>query len=294
MRRASSVFFVAALTAALATAPVHPSLMGPARADTGTQSRESSTPAATGIEPVWKKAVAGIEAKLKAALELYKSGKTEQAKKAVTAAQFEGYKNSLMETAVRRHVSQRRDFQNSERFTEIVTFMSQGEPAAKIEESIAKLSKSLEEDLPNLRLVEGAVPKEMLEEARKRIPEKDWRKVSQEVDAAIGGAVGMYAQGKTMQAAELARDAYFENYDESGLEAKIDSVSHDANMRLGMRFSTLVRQMDAGEPPERIEQTREELKTELQEAVAGISRGVGDSAAGWFQRVSNEVQAWFR
>lgn len=289
-----TAIFTAVLISGFATGFTLRPGISPARAESGTPSRETQSPVAAGIEPVWQKAVTAIEVKLKAALELYRNGKGEQARKAVTAAQFEGYKNSLLETAVRKHVSQRKDFENNGYFTEIITLLSQGEPAAKIEECVARLSRSLEQDLPQLKLVEGAVSKEMLEEARKRIPEKDWRKVSEELSAAVGGAVGMYARGKRSEALELAKDAYFENYDESGLEAKIDSVNHDANLHVGAVFSTVVRQMEAGEAPERIEQIREELKVDIGEAVSVAGRGHSDGATGFFHRMTGGLRAWFR
>lgn len=250
--------------------------------------------AAKGIEPVWQRAVAGIDAKLKAALELYKACKMDQAKKAVTAAHFEGYKNSLLETAVRKHISQRKDFANNGLFTEIITLMGQNAPAPKIDEAIATLNQSLKQDLPGLPLVEGAVPKEMLEAAKRRIPEKDWRKVSEEVAASLGGAVTTYRQGKQSEALELAKETYFDNYDETGLEAKIDSVSHDANAKLGNLFNKLVHQMDTAQPEERIEQTADELKTEIRKVAGSLGAGHSDESARLWHRVTGSVRAWFQ
>lgn len=254
---------------------------------------QSASSAAKGIEPVWQRAVAGIDARLKTALEMYKSCKMDQAKKAVTAAHFEGYKNSLMETAVRKHISQRKDFANNGLFTEIITLMGQNAPAPKIEEAIATLSKSLKQDLPGLPLVEGAVPKEMLEAAKRRIPEKDWRKVSEEVAASLGGAVTTYRQGKQSEAVKLAKETYFDNYDETGLEAKIDSASHDANAKLGKLFNKLVHQMDTAQPPERIEQTADELKKEIRKIAGSLAGSHLDESANLWRRLTSGARTLF-
>jgi len=292
--KARTFLFVAALMSAFSTALAHQSQAQSESKDTTALSQEvRRLPATSGIEPVWRKAVDGVAAKLKEALNQYESGKTEQAKKTVTSAQFDGYKNSLLETAVRKSVSQRKDFENNARFTEILALMNKGEPASRIQETISILSESLEDDLPALKLVEGAVPKEVLEEAKRRVQEKDWFIISEEVSAAIGGAIGMYSKGKKSEALGLVKETYFENYDESGLEAKIDSVSRDANLRLGAHFSKLARQMESNEPPERIEQTAVELKSEMETAVSTLGKYRANGVASFFSRVSTAVRAWF-
>jgi high-affinity iron transporter len=292
--KARTFLFIAVLMSAYAATHVDQSLAQSGREGSPAPSQETHLlPAAPGIEPVWRKAVDGIAVRLKEALDQYKSGKTEQAKKTVTGAQFDRYKNSLLETAVRKSISLRKDFENNARFTEILALMSKGAPETRIQESINALSKSLEEDLPALKLVEGAIPKEVLDEAKRKIPEKDWLKVSEEVSAAVVGAIGMYSKGKKSEALALVKEAYFDDYDESGLEAKIDSANRDANLRLGSHFSKLARQMESGEPPERIERTEAELKSEMKTVVSTLDQDRANGVTSFFSRVSTTVRAWF-
>lgn len=267
----------------------YPDAGTPPKTDGSVAAQEKGNREAQKVERVWREAVEKIRAQLNEALHRYKKGSPEKAKKVVIAAQFEGYKNSLLETAVRRHISQKKDFENNDGFSAVLKAINNGESAKQIENRIGSLIKSLEEDLPGLALVDGAVSEKSAERTRSKIPEKDWSKLSKEIAAAVGGAIEMYARGNTRQAVEMIKEIYYDNYDGSGFEAKIDSVDRTANEKLGARFSELVRLMQAGEPPERIRWLQRKTKADLENAVSKLAQRPPGSATGFFRSLREKL-----
>ena len=91
---------------------------------------KNQTPVAGGgksapdIEPAWLQALENIQSGLINALNVYKKGDPQKAAELVIQTQFDDYKNSLFETAVRRHVSQKKDFENNSNFSEIAGISS--------------------------------------------------------------------------------------------------------------------------------------------------------------------------
>ncbi len=267
---------------------------GEKRGTTGAPKQEKVGSEAQTVEPVWRKAVDGIHSKLTEAVELYRAGKSKQAKKMVKSAQFDGYKNSLLETAVRKHLSQKKDFQNNSGFSEIVKGMDEGEPAEKILDRLEALIQSLEADLPGLALVEGAGGKKSADKAAAQMPDKDWSKITDELLAAVGDAIGEYEKGERHKAIGLVKAAYFENYEGAGLEAKIDSGSPTTNEKVGSRFSEMVRRMKRGESLDRIRLVADDMKTDIRNGVKASRKGAANRVTGFFDWLTKSVQARFQ
>ena len=78
------------------------------------------------IEPAWLQAVDNIQSGLNTALDAHKKGDTKVASELVLQTQYDHYKNSLLETAVRRFVSQKKDFENNTGFTDVATMIREG------------------------------------------------------------------------------------------------------------------------------------------------------------------------
>ena len=95
------------------------------------------------VELIWKQVVDNIEVQLGQALVLYKNGEAEKAGLLVIKTLFDEYKNSLLETAVRRFNSQQKDFVNNADFSHIASSMRGGEPYEQIELRVKKLVKEL-------------------------------------------------------------------------------------------------------------------------------------------------------
>ncbi len=235
------------------------------------------------IEPVWLQASGNIQAGLGKALDAYRQGDPKRAAELVVRTQFDAYKNSLLETAVRRHVSQKKDYENNSGFAEITCMIQSGNAPKKVEARISSLVKGLREDLPNLPVVEGAVSKgEIRKSAESDRPEKDWKKVTADLFHEIDKAVALYKKGEKKDAAILVQEAYFDVFEASGMEAKIGARDASFKARLEGHFSRIVGQMKSGVPPERMEGALADMRTDFEHAAATLGKGKDSPMALFF------------
>ena len=238
---------------------------------------------AEGMEPVWLQAFENIQAGLGKALDAYRQGDPKRAAELVIQAQFDDYKNSLFETAVRRHVSQKKDFENNSGFSEITSMIQNGNAPEKVEMRISALMKGLREDLPNLPVVEGAVSKgEIRKSAESDRPEKDWKKVTADLFHEIDKAVALYKKGEKKDAAILVQEAYFDVFEASGMEAKIGARDANFKATLEAHFSMIVGQMKSGVPIERMEGALAAMRTDFEKAAGMLGKGKDSPKALFF------------
>jgi high-affinity iron transporter len=238
---------------------------------------------AKNIEPVWRQAFENIQARLGKAGDAYRKGDAKGAADIVIQTQFDEYKNSLFETAVRRHVSQRKDYENNAGFTVIAGMIRSGSAPDKVEARIAALEKGLQEDLPGLPLVDGAVSKrDAGKSAETRVPEKDWSKVAADLFAEIDKAISLYKKGDRKNAAILVQDAYFDVFEASGMEAKIGARDANFKAKLEGHFSMIVGQMKNSVPVEGMESTLSAMKKDFDKAVAMLGKGADSPMALFF------------
>jgi high-affinity iron transporter len=235
------------------------------------------------IEAVWLQAFENIQARLGKALEVYKQGDPKKAAELVLQAQFDEYKNSLLETAVRRYVSQKKDFENNSGFSEVAALIRSGEVPAKIETRIAGLIGELRADLPGLPLVDGAVSKrDMAKSAETRVPEKDWSQVTAGLFAEVDKAAALYKKGETKNAVSALQDAYFDVFEASGMEARIGA--RDANFKAALEghFSMLVGRMKKGAPAEDLKGALAAMRVDFDKAVEMLGKGADSPTALFF------------
>jgi high-affinity iron transporter len=221
------------------------------------------------IHPVWLQAVEIIQDKLKKSLRAYKSGDSPKAKELVIQSQFDGYKNTLMETAIRREVSQKKDYLNNSAFSEIIGMISENTPPEKIDRRISSLIEGLKSDLTGLSLMEGIVTTEVVD---KEISNKDWSGITGNLFVEIEKAIDVYEKGKTKEATGLVQDAYFDIFEASGMEAKIGARDAGFKARLEGHFSMIVGQMKKGDALGNIKITLAEMNGDFQKAVKMLTK----------------------
>lgn len=234
------------------------------------------------VEPVWRQAVDGIEASLTQARETLKKGDTKGAGDEVVQAQFDGYKNSLLSTAVRRYVSPERDFEHNASFSQIAKLMRAGATPAAVEKHCSELVRALNEELPTLGPIEGAIAKgDAAKPATATGPEKDWGKVAADLVAEVNRAIELYGKGEAAQAVAAVQDAYFDIFEATGMESKIGA--RDANLKAGIEahFSQLVAQMKGNAPAGELQAALSSMKADLEKATQLLGKG-GDSPKALF------------
>lgn len=228
------------------------------------------------MQPHWARVVDGIAAGLETAAAAYDAGRPDETRAQILRTQYEGYKNSLLETAVRRHVSQRQDAEYNSEFVRIAELARDGKPAGMLRGSITALVEDLRRTLPGVPLVDGVtVP------AETEAPARDWRLVRDGVAAGIAKALALHAQGKTLPAQSLIQETYFDVFEASGMEARIGARDAAFKTTLEGYFSRLVALMKAGAPAADLDAARAAMAADFDRAVGQLQDG-GQAPAALF------------
>ncbi|MCB9959740.1 MAG: FTR1 family iron permease [Rhodospirillaceae bacterium] len=217
------------------------------------------------IDPHWEEVVAGIGRDIAAAADALEAGDADEAAALITRAHFDGYKNSLLETAVRRYVSQRRDIEFNAEFRRILALAADGQPARMVRASGAVLVDDLRAALPGLPLM-GAAAERATTAADAAAPETDWSGVTTDIAAAMREAIDLAEAGERAAAAMLVQDTYFDVFEASGMEAQIGARDATFKAELEGYFSQLVAQIGQGASRAELEETAQAMAADMDRA----------------------------
>ncbi|MHB8829141.1 MAG: FTR1 family iron permease [Syntrophales bacterium] len=226
------------------------------------------------IAPVWQQTFTRIQTSLGKSLEAYQRGNAKTAVELVTQVQFDDYKNSLLETAVRRYVSQRKDFENNAGFAEIAGMMQTGRNQEQVAKQITGLIKGLGEDLPGLPEIEGAPgSRETDKPAARDQGGQYWSQVTVTLFKQLGEAIALYEKGEAKNAVILVQEAYFDVFEASGMEKKIGARDGNFKAKIEGHFSKLASQMKGGAPMEKIREVLAAMRQDLARGVEMLGKG---------------------
>ncbi|MFT4079290.1 FTR1 family iron permease [Rhodomicrobium sp.] len=231
-----------------------------------------SAPAAQAraIEPYWQAAVARINADLLAAADALNAGDKVKAKAFAQKAHFEGYKNSLLETAIRRHVSQKQDVAFNAELSRIAALTNEENASSKVRASARALNDEMTPLLPGLPLV-GNAKSEAVE-----APAVNWQGVAQKIRADLASALALAASGQGTKAIGQIQDIYFDSFEGSGMEARVGARSADAKTGIEARFSKLMALIRDGAPAASVQAEADALNADIAKAADTLS----DAASG--------------
>ncbi|HSR35926.1 MAG TPA: FTR1 family protein, partial [Desulfurivibrionaceae bacterium] len=235
--------------------------------------------AGANIEPAWLQAADNIQSGLSAALEAHRIGDRNGAAELIQQTHFDHYKNSLLETAIRRFVSQKKDYENNAGFIEIAAMVRDNKPPEQVAARITALQAGLQQDLPGLPLVEGAVSKrEAGKMAAGSAPAKDWHKVTAELFDGIDKALVIYENGDGKSAILAVQDAYFDLFEGSGMESKLGARDANYKARLEGHFSMIVARMKSGAPGDDIRGMLPAMRADFDKGAAMLGKGQESAA----------------
>jgi len=258
-------------------------LVAEADGDKGPQEEAFRKAGTETIEPIWLQAFEQLRSGLGSALDIYKKGERKKATELVIRTQYDHYKNSILETAVRRYISQKKDYENNAAFSEIAGMMEGGKTPEEIETRVAALIEGVKQDLPGLPFIEGAgsgqAPAESVGSAAS---EKDWSKVTADLFAEVDKALALYKSGETKNAVNLIQDAYFDVFEASGMEAKIGARDAGFKAALEGHFNMIVGQMKKSVRVEGMESTLSAMKKDFEKASAMLGKGADSPMALFF------------
>ncbi|PID76813.1 MAG: iron permease [Deltaproteobacteria bacterium] len=229
------------------------------------------------IDPVWLDGYKLTEKLLHDFFDAYVRGNYEESQELLTKAQFEGYKNTLLETGIRRGISSKRDYHYNNTFTELHKMVDEQAEDSLVREKVNTFLSDLLADTQGLPMVDKALTdRQRKERERAASPAKDWEKINADLFIALDKALVMYGEGETDQAKAAVQNSYFDIFEASGMEQQV--AMGDNNLKLEMEgyFTRLVAEMKAGKPLAELQKTAQEMKSKFT-AVASEMNGKGES-----------------
>ncbi len=224
------------------------------------------------VETAWYEAAEIIETRLNEAMKAYEKGETMKAKDLVLKAQFEGYKNTRLIAAVKRYISTKRSYQINSRFSDIVVMIKGGEPQKTVKTSVLILIQDVREDIQELPVIRGMKSEKAVE---KEIPETDWAQVKANIFTEIERALSLYRKGERKPAMELVKNSYFDIFEKSGLDEKINTSDGRLKDDIDVRYNRIVELMKNGVHAGNIQETMIEMKTIFEKSMNRLDRQRG-------------------
>lgn len=221
------------------------------------------------ILPYWQQNFKTIDDLLAQALMQYQAGDFAAAKKSAQQAQYDGYKNSEMEMAIRQNRSAAISAAINQQFYDLIKLSEQPEQINALGYQITTLLQDIEEQLPQLPTTRESQQSNQstVENAQDAIQDQDWNQVTTEINQRIQQAIQFAAQGKNQKAMLAVQDTYFDVFESSGMENKVGSRNSDLKLELEGYFTRLVSLMKANENSEKLQQQASALANKLSQTV---------------------------
>ncbi|MDR0408033.1 MAG: FTR1 family protein [Campylobacteraceae bacterium] len=225
----------------------------------------------------WQTLYDNMNEKFDKSVEAFRSGDKIKAKEFIRTAQFEDYRNGMIEVAVRKHLSQARDGQMQNEMRRIIISIDSLEDISILQNDISKLKNNIYlalKQLPSAAAELAAVDVEMSEE---EAPSKNYFEVLTDIKAEGQKALDAYKNGDVNRAASIVQNAYFDVFEESGMEVRIGAIDSALKLAIEGVFSEIVATMKSGANLNKVEAALEKLYDKVEQGAQKLS----DSATPW-------------
>ena len=231
-----------------------------------------------GIDPGWATAYQALDDNLAAAVTAFEKGNGLEAKKRVQQAQYDGFKNSNMETTIR--------LQKPGRAAEIINrqfaaLMKQADSDDTIDAfgySVSTLLGDVQDALQGVPAPASAAPP--MEDTASA--GKDWSGTQKELLAALAQATQTYQAGDTAKAVGQVQDSYFDIFEASGMENAVGARDANFKTELEGHFTKIVGLMNAGKDVATIQQEIGAFSAGLDKALELLGGNQGGIALFFF------------
>lgn len=191
------------------------------------------------INPIWQEALNYIKADLDKAVEVYESEHSTKTRELIQDAQFQGYRNTFLETAIRNFVSNTKEKEIQSKFTELIRFVhtkpSKDELRLKTDEIMNALN-SVAVGLGTIDKQEKLVQK-VEEENEQKL---DFKAIRASLFAVFDNAFKEYQAGNSKKAIGLIQDSYFDIFEGSGMENLIGAKDANLKAQIESYFSKII------------------------------------------------------
>lgn len=198
----------------------------------------------------------------------YQAGNLAAARAGIQRAQFEGFKNSEMEIAIRLNRSAHATQVLNQQFSALLTLAAESGQITRLGYGVTTLLQDIEvqlEDLP----IPASASVNVMGDGNAGAP-GNWAQVARDIDAAIARAIMRFDEGgeaARQQAIAAVQDAYFDLFEATGMESRIGARDAAAKLALEGYFTRLAGLMKAERPV-----------AELQAQARGLSEGLAAAA----------------
>ncbi|MGE5985289.1 FTR1 family iron permease [Klebsiella michiganensis] len=227
----------------------------------------------------WQESFRTLDDRLAQAVTEYQAGNYAQASQQVQQAQYQGFKNSGMETSVRQNRSAKEAAAINQQFSALMTLTAQRDRLNEVSYQVTTLLQDLEDILPGLPATRDDRPMVAPSGADNAAPadettaRADWANVAQGINQSINAALTRYQNGEGQEAILDVQDTYFDRFEATGMENKIGSRDAAFKTALEAHFTRMVSLMKAGQPQERLAAEAAALEADLQKAVTMLGEG---------------------
>lgn len=233
------------------------------------------------VLPHWRQSLQIIDDRLAEAMTAHEAGKVEEVRQKIQQAQYDGYKNSEMEIAVRQFRSSEQSGAINKQFTKLMELADKQATHGEFGYEITNLLQDVSDLLPDLPATrEDQKPQPA--NANTQGADADWNKVVSNIDAALAAAIAGYKAGDTKQAIIAVQDSYFDLFEASGMENKVGARDASVKTTLEGYFTRMVSLMKAGRPAEEVAAQAIALKADLSKAATLLGNSGHQEKGGLF------------
>ena len=231
-----------------------------------------------GIDPGWAVAYQALDDNLAAAVSAFEKGNGAEAKKRVQQAQYDGFKNSDMETTIRMQKSARAAEVINRQFAALMKQAGSDDSIDAFGYSVTTLLGDVQDALQGVPApVSAAAPVEDTASAG-----KDWSGTQKELLAALAQATQTYQAGDTGKAVGQVQDTYFDIFEASGMENAVGARDANFKTELEGHFTKIVGLMNAGKDVASIQQEIAAFSAGLDKALELLGGNQGGIALFFF------------
>ena len=231
-----------------------------------------------GIDPGWAVAYQALDDNLAAAVSAFEKGNGAEAKKRVQQAQYDGFKNSDMETTIRMQKSARAAEVINRQFAALMKQADSDDTIDAFGYSVTTLLDDVQEALQGVPAPASAAPP--VEDTAST--GKDWSGTQKELLAALAQATQTYQAGDTAKAVGQVQDSYFDIFEASGMENAVGARDANFKTELEGHFTKIVGLMNAGKDVATIQQEIAAFSAGLDKALELLGGNQGGIALFFF------------
>lgn len=200
-----------------------------------------------------------VELDLERALSLYRIGDSKNAKEELKFARYHGFKNTGLEAMIKKELSYAHAKEIENHFSRLESMIDSSlsyEALHQESEALLERLYQIAQGLPELEQ-QGAV--------------KNWHEVVKRIDLALAEALDLYSQNAMKQAISKVQSAYFDIFEESGMEQAILILSEDRKLKAEQRFRSLTDMMKKGESPSRLKNYANEMHQDFSQLAEALT-----------------------